>query len=259
MDIAVLVKHVPNRGGDPPEIDDDVYRLRRDQPEAGLDPSDEPGVELAVQLCEAYGGEVTVFSMGPEAALHSVWRALAIGAHRGVLVSDVLLEGADSLVTARALAASIRRRPFDLVIAGVESTDAATGTMPMTLAALLGLPSVTFARKVSLDGSCVTIERQTSNGHDVIECPLPALVTVTGAVAEPRYPSLRETIRAKSKPVERLSLSDVDIGPGDVHATHHVVSIDLAPEREAGEIVEDASLGVRRILEMLREARVLQS
>lgn len=257
MKIAVLVKWVPNRGGDPPEIADDSFRLRRDQPEAGLDPADEPSVEKAVQIVEREGGQVTVVSMGPEGALPAVRRALAMGANDAVLVSDVRLTGADVLATAKVIAAALRRGSYDLVITGVESTDAATGTLPMTVAALLGLPSVTFARQLSVSSSSLIAERQTPNGHDVVECPLPALVAVTVAVAEPRYPSIRDTIKAKSKTIERLTLDDLGLNADDVRATHSIESVELAPEREAGDLVEDLDEGVRRIIEMLRESKAM--
>lgn len=256
LKVAVLVKNVPNRGGTPPEISEEDFRLRREQPEAGLDPSDEPGVELAVQLAERSGGEVTVVSMGAEPALSAIHRALAMGADRGVLVTDDQLAGADALATAKVLAAVLGRETFDLVVAGAESTDAATGTMPMTLAALLDLPSATFARRVALDGRKLSIERQTGAGYDDVECELPALVGVTQAVADPRYPTLRDTIRAKSKPVERVSLAELALTGEELRSTHVITSIELAPEREAGEIIEDASEGVARIVAMLREVMV---
>jgi electron transfer flavoprotein alpha/beta subunit len=143
VDVVVLAKYVPNPSGLPPEIGPD-FRLRREDPNGGLDPSDEPAVEVAVRLCEERGGEVTAVSVGPELATRALWRSLALGADRGVLVSDGALSGADSLATARALAAAISRQPYDLVVAGVESTDAATGTMPIVLAELLVLPAATF-------------------------------------------------------------------------------------------------------------------
>lgn len=256
LKIAVLVKNVPNRGGNPPEISEEDFRLRREQPEAGLDPSDEPGVELAVQLAGPSGGEVTVVSMGTEAALPALHRALAMGADRAVLVTDDELAGADVLTTAKVLAAVIGREPFDLIVAGAESTDAATGTMPMALGALLELPSATFARRVTLDGRRLSIERQTAAGYDDVECELPALVGVTQAVADPRYPTLRETIRAKSKPVERVSLIDLGLSPDQLRSTHMITSIDLAAERQAGEVIEDADEGVARIVALLREMKV---
>lgn len=257
MKIAVLVKYVPNRGGNPPEIDGDEFRLRRDQPESGLDPVDEPGVEAGVRIIERDGGEVTIVSMGPPSAESAVVRALAMGADRGVLISDEHLIGADVLATARVLAATLARRQFDIVIAGSESTDAATGTLPMAVAALLDLPSVTFARRVSLVGERLSVERQTPDGHELIDCPLPALVTVTGAVAVPRYPSLRDTIKAKSKPIERVNLADLGLGVEDIAPNHRIESIEIAPEREAGDIVDDIEAGITRLLELLRDAKVL--
>ena len=129
--------------------------------------------------------------MGPDEALAGVQRALAMGAHRGVLVTDPALRGADALVTARVLAAAVQRQPADLVIAGVESTDGYTGTVPVTVAELLGYASVTAVRALELDGDALRVERQTEGGYDVFACPTPALVTVTAGATEPRYPSLK--------------------------------------------------------------------
>jgi electron transfer flavoprotein beta subunit len=252
--VVVLTKDIPNPSGVPPEIGPD-FRLRRD--EGGLDPSDEPGVEVALRIVEKQGGEVTAVSVGPESAVRALWRALALGAQGAILVSDDALEGADALATAKALAAAISRRPFDLVIAGVESTDGATGTMPMTLAELLGLPSATFARSVAVSAGRVSIERQTASGYEVIECALPALVTVTAGAAEPRYASLRETIAAKKKPVERPTLRDLGLVPVDVHTDHEVTAIEIAPQRKAGEVVEDAAEAPGRIVRVLEEAKVV--
>ena len=159
--VAVLAKYVPNPSGLPPEIGPD-FRLRRDDPSGGLDPSDEPGVGVAVRLVEELGGTVTVASVGPGHAASAVRLALALGADEGVLVTDEALQGADALTTATVLAAAVRRRPFDLVLAGVESTDGATGTMPMALAELLGVPAATFARRVRVSPGRVDIERQTA-------------------------------------------------------------------------------------------------
>ena len=253
MRVVVLAKDVPNPSGLPPEIGPD-FRLRRE--EGGLDPSDEPGVAVVLRVVEEHGGEVTAVSVGPEPALRALWRALALGVESAILVTDDALAGADALAIARALAAAISRRPFDLVIAGVESTDGATGTMPMALAELLGVPSATFARRVVVSAGRVTIERQTASGYEVIECELPALVTVTAGAAEPRYPSLRETITAKKKPVERLTLSDLGLVPADVRAGHEVTAIEIAPQKQAGEIVEDAAEAPGRIVRVLQEAKV---
>jgi electron transfer flavoprotein beta subunit len=253
VDVAVLTKYVPNPSGLPPEIGPD-FRLRREDPNGGLDPSDEPGVEVAVRLCEERGGEVTAFSVGPELATRALWRALALGADRAVLVSDDALHGADALATARALAAAISRRPYDLVVAGVESTDAATGTMPIVLAELLGLPAATFARRVSLGDARVSIDRQTSSGYDVIECDLPALVSVTAGAATARYPSVRDNLQAKKKPLERLSLADLGLSPANVEPWQEVTSVGIAAHKHAGELVEDEADAPARIVHFLADA-----
>src|SRR6266508_2564953 len=140
-----------------------------------------------------------------EGAMAALRRGLSMGADRGVLVTDPTLRGADVLVTARVLSAAVGRGDFDLVLAGVESTDGSTGTLPMTVAELLNIPSATFARKVELYDGSLRAERQTEAGYDVVESPLPALATVTGSAAEPRYPTLKGIMQSKQKPVEQLS------------------------------------------------------
>ncbi|MGH2554265.1 MAG: electron transfer flavoprotein subunit beta/FixA family protein, partial [Actinomycetota bacterium] len=185
MNIVALVKHIPNPEGTPQMGPDN--RLVREGVEGGLDPGDEHVVEAALQLADQAGGEVTVLSMGPEPALAAIRRALSMGAHKGVLITDSALPGADTLVTARVLAAAIKRGEFDLVIAGVESTDGYTGTLPMAVAEFLGVPNATFARHIEVKDGMIRIERQTEMGFDVVESPLPALVTVTAGANEPRY------------------------------------------------------------------------
>jgi electron transfer flavoprotein beta subunit len=254
--VVVLAKDVPNPSGFPPEIGPD-FRLRREAAEGGLDPSDEPGIEVGVRAIEEHGGELTAVSVGPEGAIRALWRALALGADNAVLVTDGALDGADALATANVLAAAISRRSFDLVVAGVESSDGATGTMPMTLAELLGVPSLTFARRVTVSPGSVSIERQTATGYDIVECELPALVTVTLAAAEPRYPSLREAIAAKKKPVERLSLEELGVEPADVHVSQTVTAVEIAPQKHAGELVQDPAEAPARIVRVLAEANVV--
>ena len=173
MNIVVLVKSIPDPNGDA-ELGDD-FLVKRDG-EGALDPGDEYAVEAALQLAEASEGEVTVVSMGPEGAVSAIRRALSMGAHRAVVVTDDALRGADVLATARVLAAAVGRAPFDLVLTGVESTDGYTGTLPMTVAELIGVPAVTFARKVEVADGGIRVERQTEAGYDVVESALPALV-----------------------------------------------------------------------------------
>jgi len=252
VNVSVLAKFVPNPTGTPQLGPDNL--LIRDAGDGALDPGDEYGLELALQLVEAGGGEVTVVSMGPEEALAGIQRGLAMGAHKGVLISDPALRGADALITARVLAAALGRQTADLMIAGVESTDGYTGTMPATIAELLGVASITAVRKLEPDGEGFRVERQTESGYDVLRTPSPALITVTAGATEPRYPSLKGIMAAKSKPVERLSAAD--LGVTDLMSTQTVSSVTDAPAKAGGEVVsgDDA---VARIVDLLEEAKVI--
>jgi electron transfer flavoprotein beta subunit len=255
MNVIVLVKYIPNPTGTPKLGPD--FCLVREGEEGALDPGDEPGVEAGLRLTEQAGGEVTVVTMGPDPALAGVRRALSMGAHRAVMVTDGQLKGSDVLVTARVLAAAIKRQEFDLVIAGVESTDGYTGTLPMTLAELLDIPSATFARKLEIRDRSILVERQTETGFDTVECSLPAVVTVTAGVNDPRYPTLKGIMQAKQKPMETLTVGDLGLSPEDVTPTQEVVGVESVPERGAGEIVEDAAEAPARIVEFLARAKVI--
>jgi len=252
MNITVCAKFVPNPTGTPDLGPDNL--LIRTAGDGALDPGDEYGLELALQLAEAGGGEVTVVSMGPDEALAGVQRALAMGAHKAVLIADPALRGADALVTARVLAAAIARQGADLVIAGVESTDGYTGTVPVTVAELLGIASVTAVRKLDADGDGFRVERQTEAGYDVLRTPTPALITVTAGATEPRYPSLKGIMAAKSKPVERLTAAD--LGVNDVMATQSVAAVTDAPAKAGGEVVSGDE-AVARIADLLVEAKAI--
>jgi electron transfer flavoprotein beta subunit len=252
MNITVCAKFVPNPTGTPELGPDNL--LIRSAGDGALDPGDEYGLELALQLVEAGGGEVTVVSMGPDEALSGVQRALAMGAHKAVLITDDALRGADALVTARVLAAVIGRQEAELVIAGAESTDGYTGTVPVTVAELLDMASVTAVRKLEADGDGFRVERQTEAGYDVLRAPTPTLITVTAGATDPRYPSLKGIMAAKSKPVERVSASD--LGVPDVASTQSVAAVTDAPAKAGGEIVTGDD-GVGRIADLLAEAKVL--
>jgi electron transfer flavoprotein beta subunit len=255
MNVVVLVKYIPNPEGTPKMGDD--FRLVREGVEGGLDPGDEHGVEAALQLAEQTGGEVTVVSMGPEPAIAAVRRALSMGAHKGVVITDDALKGSDVLATARVLAAAVKAREFDLVLAGVESTDGYTGTLPMAVAEFLGIPSATFARHVEHRDGTIRIERQTEAGYDVVDSPLPALVTLTAGANEPRYPTLKGIMQAKQKPTDILSLADLGLSGADVTPTQEVIGIEPVAAKEAGEIVEDPGEAPAKIVEFLAKAKVI--
>ncbi len=255
MNVVVLVKYVPEPQGTP-QLGEDLL-LRREGVEGALDPGDEYALEAGLRVAEQHGGEVSVVSMGPDVAMAAVRRGLSMGAHRGVLVTDPALRGADVLVTARVLAAAVSRSPFDLVLGGVESTDGYTGTMAVTVAELLGIPSATFARNVEVVDGALRVERQTEGGYDVVECPLPALATVTGSAAEPRYPTLKGIMQAKQKPVEQIALANLGLAPEEIAPTQRVVSVHTAPEKGPGEVIEAGHDAAARIAEILAEAKVI--
>jgi electron transfer flavoprotein beta subunit len=254
VNIVVCVKHIPDPNL-PAEMDG--HRLKRDGVQGVLDPGDEFGVEAGLQLKEASGGEVTLVSMGPANAQEAVKRGLSMGADKGVIVTDDSLQGADALVTARVLAAAIKRNPFDLVIAGVESTDGYTGTMASTLAELLDLPQVTFAKQIEGQEGSITIQRQTADGYHVVEASLPALISVTAGVNEPRYASFKGIMAAKKKPVEQLSLGDLGLDGDAVAVKQSIAELTPAEERKAGEVIEDDGTGAAKIADFLKEAKVI--
>ena len=259
MHVVVCVKQIPDPAV-PGALDQVTHTLDRSG-KLVMDDSDSYGVEMALQLAgNVEGSEVTLVSMAPGGETSGLRTALAMGAARAILVSDDALSGSDALSTAKALAAAIRRAEPDLVIAATESTDGYTGTLPVQLAELLGMPSVTFAKGVSTDGTTLEVERQTEAGYDEVTCPLPALVTVTAGVVEPRYPSFKGIMAAKSKPIDVLSLADLGIDPSDVGvrgAREEVVDLADAEARAGGEIVMDEGDGAARIVAFLEQLKVI--
>jgi electron transfer flavoprotein beta subunit len=224
----------------------------------------EPGKlegDNTLQLVDkAGGGEVTLVSMAPKSETGGLRTALAMGAAKALLVSDDALSGAGALDTAKVLAAAIKRAEPDLVLAATESSDGYTGTVPEQVAALLELPSITFAKEIHLEGETVKVQRQTEAGYDEVTCPLPALVSVTAGVVEPRYPSFKGIMAAKSKPVEELTVADLGIDAAQVGAAgagQEIVSVEDAPPREAGEIIEDDGEAHARIVQFLDGLKVI--
>jgi electron transfer flavoprotein beta subunit len=259
MKVAVCVKQIPDPAL-PGELDPSTNTLKRDD-KLILDESDSYGVELGLQLVEAAGGgSVTLVSMAPRNEVSGLRTALAMGADDAVLISDEALAGCDGLGTAKVLAAALARLGPDLILAGVESSDGYTGTVPAQIAAVMDIPAVTFAKKIEIADGSMSIERQTESGYDDVTCPLPALVSVTAGVVEPRYPSFKGIMAAKKKPVEELTCSDLGIDASTVGAAgsrQEIISVVAAETRESGEIVEDEGDGFERIVNFLSELKVI--
>jgi electron transfer flavoprotein beta subunit len=252
LKIVVTVKQVPDPNSNLTlEADNTLSREK----EVVLDPGDECGVEEGLQLKEAHGGEVILVSMGPERAKDAIRKGLSMGADRGVLITDPQLAGADALITARALAAAIKPESPDLVICATESYDGSTGMVPPMLAELLGIPQVSFAKKVEVDGSNIKVHRQTADGYQVVEVPTPALISVTAGIAEPRYASLKGIMAARSKEIKQIGLGDLGIEKGE--PTETIEGLTEAETRKAGTVIEDDGTAVDRIIQVLVEAKVV--
>jgi electron transfer flavoprotein beta subunit len=256
MNVVVCVKQIPDPNA-PGKLDPQTKRLVRDG-DVVLDPGDEHAVEAGLQLVEKEGGEVKVVSMGPPRAMEAIRRALAMGAHRGVLITDPGLENSDAISTARALAAAVKG-DFDLIVCGTESTDGYSGAVPAQLAELLGLPLLSFAKKLEIKEGKAIIDRQTDEGYDVVEAALPAVVTVTGGINEARYPALRGIMQAKNKEVRQVGLNDLGLDgkAGKLALTQEVVEVVPAEARKAGEVVEDKGEGAKRIADFLQKLKVI--
>jgi electron transfer flavoprotein beta subunit len=258
MNVVVCVKQIPDPAT-PGSLDANNFLDRSGK--LIIDDSDMYGVEMALQLVgTAGGGSVTLVSMAPNGETAGLRTALAMGAEKAILVSDDTLKGSDALATAKVLAAAIKRTEFDLILAATESTDGYTGTTPVQIAEILGLPSVTFAKHIEVDGSTVKVQRQTEAGYDEVNCPLPALVTVTAGVVEPRYPSFKGIMAAKGKPLDQVTVADLGIDAGSVGADgsgQKITNVVDAEERKAGEVVVDEGDAFQKIVEFLDKLKVI--
>ena len=252
--IVVLVKQVPDTYS-APKLTDGDHTIDRASGDAVLDEINERAVEEALLIKEAHDGEVTVLCLGPDPAADAIRKALSMGADRAIHVSDEAVHGSDVLQTAKVLAAAIGRVDgVDLVIAGNEASDGRTGAVPAILAELLGYPQLTHARKVTIDGATIKVTRETDAGLTHLEATLPAVVSVSEKINEPRYPSFKGIMAAKKKPVDTLTIADLGIDAGEVglgSAWSTVLEAAPKPPRSAGQRVEDDGDGGSRIAEYL--------
>jgi electron transfer flavoprotein beta subunit len=253
MNIVVCVKQVPDTWAERTLRPEDS-RLDRASVDGVINELDEYAIEEGLRLAEAHGGEVTILTMGPDKASESIRKALSMGADKAVYVIDDGLAGSDALQTSAVLAAVLGRIGFDLVILGAESTDARMGVMAAMLAERLGVPQVSLASQVEVDGSAITIHRQRDYGYDKVEASLPAVISVVEKINEPRYPSFKGIMAAKKKPVETFTLADTGVDAGQVgleSAATAVVSFVNRPPRQAGTVVKDEGDGGSKAAEFL--------
>jgi electron transfer flavoprotein beta subunit len=258
MKIAVCVKQVPESQAK--RIDAATKRLDRSG-EAALNPFDANAIEEALRVKEATGeGEVVLVSLGPEKALDAMRKGLAMGADRAVLVADEAAAGSDLVATSLALAKALERESADLVLFGQQAGDSDGAVLWAAVAERLELPVVSQAAELSLADGKARVKRQTEFGYDVIEAPLPAVVAVSDAINEPRYPSLKGIMGAKKKPQESLSLGDLGLEPaqlGETGSRTEVLALRDPPARGDTVRIDGDGASAEKIVEFLAQRRVL--
>lgn len=260
MNIVVLTKPVPDPAASAERLTPDL-RLDRAASPTVVNGNDEYALEAALQLTEAHGGEVTLLAMAPANAPETMRKALAMGAHRGVLVTDPALEGACIVSTTRVLAAALRTLEFDLALAGVDTSDGGAGVVAAGVAALLRLPYLSYAAKIEPGDGTVTVHRLSPVGYDVIEAPMPALISGTQLLGEPRYPSLKGIMAARSKEIRVLSLADLGLTPAEVGgsvATTRTTGVrEPAGRGETRVVTGSAAESAQAIVELLTARRII--
>ena len=263
MRIVVLVKPVPDTASGGERLRPDDWRLDRPAVPAVVNANDEYALEAALKLTEAHGGEVVLLSMAGANAPETMRKALAMGAASGTLITDDQLGGSDTVSTTRVLAAALRGMEYDLVLAGADTSDGGAGVVPAGVAALTGLPYLSYAAKIEPDPTAgtVRVNRISPTGYEVLESPMPALIVATQALGEPRYPSLKGIMAARSKTLETKALADVAVGDeavGGAVATSAVLGAEAPPPRGATRVVRGpADEAAREVVAFLAERRII--
>lgn len=262
MQILVLTKPVPDPAAGAERLGPD-HRLDRGASPTVVNGNDEYALEAALQLVEAHGGEVVIVSMAPANATETMRKALAMGATRGILVTDPALAGADLATTVRVLAAAVANESFDLLLAGLDTSDGAGGAVAAGIAVRLGLPLLSAAGAIEPDPASgrVRVRRLSARGYDLIEAPMPAVVSCTQALGAPRYPSLKGIMAARSREIASRSLADLGDGaqvPADGRWGTQVVAAEKPPARAAGRVVQaPAADAAREIADYLADRRLI--
>ena len=259
MNIVVLMKQVPDTEGDR-KLNPSDNTVDRAAVDPVINYIDEFAIEEGLRLKEAHDGEVTILTVGPERATESIRKALSMGADKALHVSDEALHGSDAIQTAKVIAKALGTLEWDVVIAGSEATDSRMAIVPALVAEALGAPQLTLARKVTVDGSNVSIERVTDTGYEKVEASTPAVISVVEKINDPRYPSFKGIMAAKSKPIDVKSLGDIGVDAGEVglgNAYTAVSSFENAPPRAAGQTVKDEGNGAAQLADFLAAKKLI--
>jgi electron transfer flavoprotein beta subunit len=235
-------------------------RLERRKEDAIINPFDEYTIEEGLRQQEKHGGEVIVLCMGPATASDTIRKALAMGADSGVLDSDDALAGSDAIGTAHVLAAALKKIGFDLALFGSAAADSYGGVVPSAVAELLGMPLLSFASKLDVDGGTAKIQRQAELGYNEVEAATPALVSVVKSINEPRYPSMKGIMQSKKKPIDTWSLADLGLDAGTVGegaAREKALGAEKVSTTRKGEIYQGNDGAADRVVAFLVEQKIL--
>ncbi len=261
MKMYVCIKQIPDPNTVVSKLDPNTRRLVRSGVSLVLDPGDESTISAAISLRDTIGNsELTAVSMGPTSTQEAMRRALAMGVDRAILVTDPALAGSDALSTARVLAAVLKKEEPDLVFCSTESTDGYTGMVPGGIAEFLGLPQLTFAREITIEGQKTVIKRVTQTGYQTVESQLPAVITIASGSFEAIYPTMKGIMGAKKKPFTQLSLADLGIDAsevGEAGARERVMAIGKVEARAAGQVIKDDGSAAQAIADFLQRYQLL--
>lgn len=261
MEIVVCVKQVP----DTTEVKIDPVKntLIREGVPSIVNPFDKIAVEAALQLKEKYGGRVRVISMGPPQAADALKECLAMGAEEAVLVSDRAFGGADTLATAYALSTSLEKMgQIDLILCGKQAIDGDTAQVGPGIAENLGWPQITYAAKIEVNGNTIKVDREHEDGYEILETQLPAVVTVVKSIAEPRFPTVKGTMKANRTQIPVWSAADINADEkriGMPGSPTQVRRIFTPTQRSQGQLIqeESAQKSVAVLMQKLSDAKII--
>ena len=259
MNIVVLVKQVPDSGSER-ALDSSDNTVARASADNVINEMDEYAIEEALTVKESQGGEVTVLTVGPAGATDAIRKALSMGADKAVHVTDEAIHGSCAVQTSAVIAAALSQLEYDLVVCGAESTDGQVSVMPALLSERLGIPHLSGARKLTVEGSTLKVERQTDGGFWALEAQTPAIVSTWDTINEPRYPSFKGIMAAKKKPVTTMSLADLGVDPSTVglaSATSQVLDFAGRPPKGEGVKVVDEGDGAEKLVGYLAAQKIV--
>lgn len=261
MEIVVFVKQVPDTTE--VKIDPQTNTLIRQGVPSIVNPFDKNAVEAALQLKEKHGGKVTVVSMGPSQAKDALKECIAMGADEALLISDRAFGGADTLATSYTLAAAAKKLgKIDLIICGKQAIDGDTAQVGPEIAEHLGMPQVTYVAKIDVNGETVRVEREHEEGYEVIEVKMPVLLTVVKSINEPRYPTVKGTMKANRKEIPVWTVNDIEVDAEKIGlkgSPTQVRKIFTPKQRVQGEVIqaETAREAVATLIQKLSDAKIV--